>query len=126
VGGGGTEAGTKAGASACSLVSWPPNDLPPVTVLSCSAGFVPRSGKVRTPPRPLLRFLRVSELFGAWVADEDSGMLDKVAMSAMLDRRVMVVVGFAQRCRLSKVQLWRSSIGKRLGKENGGFKKPAS
>ena len=44
-------------------------------------------------------------------------MLDKVAMSAMLDRRVMVVVGFAQKRRLSKVQLWRSSIGKRLGKE---------
>jgi hypothetical protein len=105
VGGGGSEAGTKAGASACSLVNWPPNDLPPVTVLSCSARFVPRLGKVRAPPRPLLRFLPGSELFGAWVVDDDSGMLDKVAMSAMLNRRVMVVVGCAQRRRLSKVQL---------------------
>lgn len=57
------------------------------------------------PPRPLLRFLRLSELFGAWVVDEDSGMLDKVAMSAMLGRRVMAAVGLAQRRRLGKVQL---------------------
>lgn len=48
------------------------------------------------PPRPLLRFLRLSELFGAWVAEGDSGMLDKVVMSAMFGRRVLVVVGFAQ------------------------------
>jgi hypothetical protein len=88
-----------------------------VTVLSCGVGFVPRSGKVRAPPRPLLRFLRLSELFGAWVEGEDSVMLDKVAMSAMLDRRVMLVVGFAQRRRLCKVQLWRSGIEKRSGKE---------
>ena len=84
MGGGGTEAGTKAGASACSLVNWPPNDLPPVTVLSCTVGFVPRSGKVRALPRPLLRFLRLSELFDAWVVDEGSGILDEVVMSAML------------------------------------------
>jgi hypothetical protein len=36
---GGTEAGTKVGASGCNLVSWPPNDLPPVTVLSCNVGL---------------------------------------------------------------------------------------
>src|ERR1700733_8863258 len=93
-GGGGTEAGTKAGASACNLVNCPPNDLPPVTVLSCGTGFVTRSGKVRVPPRPLLRFLRLSEPFRAWVVGGDSGMLDKVVMSAMLGRRVLLAVGF--------------------------------
>jgi hypothetical protein len=48
------------------------------------------------PPRPLLRFLRLSEPFGAWIADGDSSMLDKVVMSAMMGRRVLVAIGFAQ------------------------------
>jgi hypothetical protein len=133
-GGGGTDAGTKVGASGCNRVNCPPKDLPPATALSCDGGLgfgrLPEEGPT-PPPRPRLRFLGLwlSKIFCAGVVAVAPGMADGVARAAIVERRLFSgALALTQRPLDVHTSTPRAMLCLEKGSwgRNGGFKKIAS